>query len=434
MAFRKFQDFLSGLVKGQRSFFFSASDKPSMDELLDKLMGTTGEVSAIVTARELLDRYGESDTESRLAFFNKLEQDFNAAEAEVRLAFDLYSKVPSSANLNRLSRVTEPRRHELLRRINQTPGATHDLVSMRTDLLKLLKENPHLRAVDEDFVRMFSSWFGRGFLVLDIIDWSTSAAILERIIRYEAVHEIKDWDDLRSRIEPLNRRCFAFFHPALTDEPLIFVEVALGHGIPASIESILEDAKNGSADVPELPDFTSATFYSISNCQPGLKNISFGNFLIKQVVQLLQSEFPTIKQFVTLSPIPGFDRWLEVDNDDESVGIAMLKEKVRQIDSEPEAISENAHMIKRLVFNYLSQAKRGKYPLDPVSRFHLGNGAMIHQLHGSADLSAKGLQQSRGTMVNYLYDLSTIEQNHERYVTQGDIEFNDKLKPLLIKE
>ena len=217
MAFGIFQDFLSALVKRQRGLFFSGSEELSIDELLEKIMGNTGEVSAIVTERQLLDRYNEADAETKLAFFENLEQSFNANESVVKLAYENYAKDPSSANLNKLSRAAEPRRHELLRRLNQTPGATHDLVGMRTDLLKLLREHPQLRAVDEVFVRMFSSWFGRGFLVLQTIDWSTSAAILERIIRYEAVHEIKDWDDLRSRIDPPNRRCFAFFHPALTD-------------------------------------------------------------------------------------------------------------------------------------------------------------------------------------------------------------------------
>ena len=430
MAFGIFQDFLSALVKRQRGLFFSGSEELSIDELLEKIMGNTGEVSAIVTARQLLDRYTEADAETKLAFFENLEQNFNANESVVKLAYENYAKDPSSANLNKLSRAAEPRRHELLRRLNQTPGATHDLVGMRTDLLKLLQEHPQLRAVDEVFVRMFSSWFGRGFLVLQTIDWSTSAAILERIIRYEAVHEIKDWDDLRSRIDPPNRRCFAFFHPALTDEPLIFVAVALSQHIPESIDSILEDKVGIDTD---SPDFTTATFYSISNCQPGLNNISFGNFLIKQVVQVLQAEFPTIKQFVTLSPIPGFQRWLDTASEDEAEELVNLKAEVSQVPVNAEAIEEHAELIKKLVFNYFIHAKQGRYPLDPVSRFHLGNGAMIHQLHTGADLSEKGLNQSRGTMVNYLYDLRYIERNHEQYVVEGVIDFNDKLKPLLLK-
>jgi len=429
LAFGKFQDFLSALVKGQRGLF-AGSAPQSMDGLLEKLMGNSGEVSAAVAARELLDLYSVSDDETRLAFFQNLEQNFNADEAAVRRAYQDYSAIPSSLNLNKLSRAAEPRRHELLRRLNQTPGATHDLVSMRTDLLQFLREDPSLQAVDETFVRLFTSWFGRGFLVLQTIDWGTSAAILERIIRYEAVHAIKDWEDLRRRVDPPNRRCFAFFHPALTDEPLIFVEVALGQEIPGSINSILQDTAAADADSSK---FTTATFYSISNCQPGLQNITFGNFLIKQVVQELQAEFPSIKQFVTLSPIPGFKRWLSAEAEDDIEELANLKAEIRCLENTPEAIEGHGESIKKLVFRYLMQAKKGKYPADPVARFHLGNGAMIHQLHSGADLSEKGLDQSCGTMVNYLYDLRYIERNHEQYVTEGTIEFNDKLKALLLK-
>jgi len=429
LAFGKFQDFLGGLVKGQLSRF-ADNAIPTMDELLVKLMGNTGEVSAAVAARELLDLYSQSDDETKLAFFQNLEQDFNAIQTGVDEAYANYSKNPSSSNLNKLSRAAEPRRHELMRRLNQTPGATHDLVSMRTDLLRFTKEYPELKAVDETFVRLFTSWFGRSFLVLQTIDWSTSASILNRIIRYEAVHAIKDWDDLRSRIDRPNRRCFAFFHPALSDEPLIFVEVALGMDVPGSINSILEDTAERDSDTSK---FTTATFYSISNCQPGLKNITFGNFLIKQVVQELQAEFPSIKNFVTLSPIPGFRRWLDADSEEEAEEVSAQKALVRSLPDTTESIAEHGESIRRLVFNYLVQAKKGKYPADPVTRFHLGNGALIHQLHSSADLSEKGRTQSYGTMVNYLYDLRFVERNHENYVTQGSVEYSDKLKSLLYK-
>ena len=301
MAFKRFQDFLSNLVSRQRRFFVG-SEEDTVDRLLIKLMGTVGEVSGIVTARQLLDQYSAMNPDEKLQFFKHLEKGFNADRDMVRQAFKRYDEDPSSTNLNQLSKMSEPRRQELLRRLNSTPDAAHDLVEMRTDLLRFLAVDETLKSVDEDFIRLFSSWFGRGFLVLQSIDWSTSAAILERIIKYEAVHEIKDWDDLRSRIDPPNRRCFAFFHPALRDEPLIFVEVALSVQVPSSINSILGDeSSNKERDL----EYTTATFYGISNCQPGLKNISFGNFLIKQVVQELQMEYPSIKTFVTLSPIPG---------------------------------------------------------------------------------------------------------------------------------
>ena len=429
MAFEKFQDFLSALVKGQRGLF-SKAEAASIDELLDKLMGTIGEVSGIVTARQVLDHYAELTTEEKLEFFKNLERNFNANDSLIRLAFDSYNKEPNSFNLNKLSKATEPLRHELLRRLNQTPGATHDLVAMRNDLLGLLKAHSELIAVDDDFQRLFTSWFGRGFLQLQTINWSTSAAILERIIRYEAVHEIKDWEDLRSRIDPPNRRCFAFFHPALVDEPLIFVEVALTEKIPDSIDAILQE--NPARDHFQS-DYKTAVFYSISNCQPGLRNISFGNFLIKQVVQELQAEFPSIKTFVTLSPIPGFGRWLEGEPAGQPDGLVSLKQQLQTLSAEALRAVERQDDLRKLVFNYLAQVKRDKYPRDPVARFHLGNGASIHQINIDADQSEKGTQESRGAMVNYLYDLANIEANHEQFAVEGTVNFNDKLKSLLIK-
>ena len=429
MAFGRFQDFLGGLVKRQRSLF-SGSEQSSIDELVEKLMGSVGEVSGIVTARQVLDHYAELDGEHKQAFFENLERNFNADPELVKAAYEEYAENPSSANLNKLSRATVPQRNELLRRLNQTPGATHDLVAMRRDLLGLLAEHKELASVDEDFVRLFASWFGRSFLLLQNINWSTSAAILERIIRYEAVHAIKDWDDLRRRIDPPNRRCFAYFHPALVDEPLIFVEVALTQEIPGSINSILEEESGGAE---ELVEYKTAVFYSISNCQPGLRNISFGNFLIKQVVQELQSEFPSIKTFVTLSPIPGFSRWLEQDLETDPAALRELKDEVARLGTDPVVVTEHADEVKKCVLNYLLQVKRGKYPADLVARFHLGNGASIHKVHTGADLSEKGVRQARGAMVNYLYDLDSIETNHERYAIDGVIQFNDKLKTLLIK-
>lgn len=433
MAFARFQDFLSGLVSRQRALF-SGSEKSPINELLDKLMGSVGEVSGIVTARLVLDQYRALNEAEKLAFFANLEANFNANPALVKVAYEAYAADPSSQNLNQLSRVSEPRRLKLLRRLNQTPGASHDLLAMRTDLLRLVPDHPQLKSVDDDFLRVFKSWFGRGFLQLQTINWSTSAAILERIIRYEAVHAIRDWDDLRSRIDPPNRRCFAFFHPALVDEPLIFVEVALGQEIPRSISAILTSA----SPQPEAGDeFRCATFYSISNCQPGLKNVSFGNFLIKQVVQTLRAEFPGIDTFVTLSPIPGFNRWLKQEADGESSAesdeLRALKRQVLELDRQPGVVHEQADLLRKCVFNYLYHAKRGKHPMDPVARFHLGNGASIHKLHAGADLSDKGMHQSLGTMVSYLYDPGQIESNHEAYAADGKIEYNSKLKSLLVK-
>ena len=428
MSFLRFQDFLSGLIKRQRSLF-AKSESESIDDQVDKLMGSVGEVSGIVTARQVLDRYAALNSDEQLAFFHHLERNFNADENRIKAAYAKYVSEPSSSSLSGLSKAAEPLRQELLRRLNQTPGATHDLVAMRSNLLGFLKQHPALSAVDEDFQRLFTSWFGRGFLQLQTIDWSTSAAILERIIRYEAVHAIKDWDDLRNRIAPPNRRCFAFFHPALIDEPLIFVEVALTHGIPNSIDAILNEPET---DTESHGNHDTAVFYSISNCQPGLNNISFGNLLIKQVVQELQAEFPSIKTFVTLSPVPGFNRWLASDDSAATAELQALKQEIAGLSLTEAADEAQQEKIRKLVFNYLVLYKSRDKPCDPVARFHLGDGATLHEVNAGADYSDNGMQQSRGTMVNYLYDLSSIESNHEQFALEGTVNFHPKLKPLLL--
>ena len=428
MSFLRFQDFLSGLVKRQRSLF-AKSESESIDDLLDKLMGSVGEVSGIVTARQVLDRYAALNSDEQLAFFHHLEQNFNADENHIKSAYANYVSEPSSSTLSDLSKAAEPLRQELFRRLNQTPGATHDLVAMRCNLLGFLKKHPVLSAVDEDFQRLFTSWFGRGFLQLQTIDWSTSAAILERIIRYEAVHAIKDWDDLRNRIAPPNRRCFAFFHPALIDEPLIFVEVALTHGIPNSIDAILNEPET---DTDSNGNLDTAVFYSISNCQPGLNSNSFGNLLIKQVVQELQAEFPSIKTFVTLSPVPGFNHWLESDDSANTAELDALKKEVAGLSLADAADETQQENIRKLVLNYLVLSKSKNKPRDPVARFHLGNGATLHEVNTGADLSENGMKQSRSVMVNYLYDLSNIESNHEQFALEGTVNFHPKLKSLLV--
>ena len=428
MSFLRFQDFLSGLVKRQRSLF-AKSESESINDLVDKLMGSVGEVSGIVTARQVLDRYAALNSDEQLAFFHHLEQNFNADENQIKSAYANYIGETSSSTLNDLSKAAEPLRQELFRRLNQTPGATHDLVAMRCNLLGFLKKYPALSAVDEDFQRLFTSWFGRGFLQLQTIDWSTSAAILERIIRYEAVHAIKDWDDLRNRIAPPNRRCFAFFHPALIDEPLIFVEVALTHGIPNSIDAILNEPET---DTDSNGNLDAAVFYSISNCQPGLNNISFGNLLIKQVVQELQAEFPSIKTFVTLSPVPGFNHWLESDDSANTAELDALRKEVAGLSLADAADETQQENIRKLVLNYLVLSKSKNKPRDPVARFHLGNGATLHEVNAGADLSENGMKQSRSVMVNYLYDLSNIESNHEQFALEGTVNFHPKLKSLLV--
>ncbi len=427
MELRLVQNFLATLVKRQK--LFRTDEYASLEELLEKLMSSSGEVSAMVTAREILNRYKNLDDEEKLKFFKLLESNFNAEADEVKLAFHEYERNPSSINLSHLSDASEPRRRELLRRLNQTAGATHDLVAMRSDLLKLLKQYPQLASVDSDFIHLFSSWFSRSFLVLQTIDWTTPADILERIIRYEAVHEIRDWEDLRRRIQPENRRCFAFFHPALIDEPLIFVEVALCNHVPNSIDEIL----TSQSELDFTGTYDTAAFYSISNCQPGLKNISFGNFLIKQVVQELKVETPSIKNFVTLSPVPGFSRWLADRVNEPNEPLSNLTRELTARSEPSESVAEQPDSLRRLCAEYLLHAKRGILPADPVARFHLGNGARIHQINPGADLSDKGMQQSHGIMVNYLYDPKFIERNHEQFMTEGKIDCSSDIQKLLAK-
>ena len=308
-----------------------------------------------------------------------------------------------------LSKAAEPGRQELLRRLNQPMGATAGIVAMRVDLLRILKDNPQLARTDHDFAHLLRSWFNRGFLVLKAINWDTPARILDKIVTYEAVHQINDLDDLRRRLYPPDRRCFAFFHPAMPDEPLIFVEVALTKAIPGSVTKLLSEGRTPL----EAEDAKVAVFYSISNCQKGLSGISFGNQLIKQVVAELSLAFPQLQDFVTLSPIPGLNRWLATQTDDPEhghVATAILEKHAAPKD------------VRAMAARYLMLAKRDDgMPLDPVARFHLGNGAEIYNIHADADTSANGIAQSSGAMVNYLYDLSRTQRRHEDYALKSVI-------------
>src|ERR1700731_2582976 len=275
-------------------------------ELCEARLSGRGEASGVALANEILDDYADLPTGPRIAFFETLGRTFGHDQARIEAANAGCSAARSAETAAELHRASEPRRLQLFRRLNLAPGGTAALVRMREQLLDAMDHRDDLGVVDNDFVHLFSSWFNRGFLVLRRIDWSTSAAILEKIIRYEAVHEIRDWDDLRRRIDPPDRRCYAFFHPALVDEPVIFVEVALTRETPAAIAPILS-GKRQEVD-PERA--TTAVFYSITNCQRGLAGVSFGHFLIKQVVEELSRQIPRISHFVTLSPAPNFAAWL----------------------------------------------------------------------------------------------------------------------------
>ncbi len=383
---------LLGTLLERRPFYRKSGAKGALDHLCAELLTGQGAATGLQSAAAVLEQFRNlSDDEAR-EFFTMLNDAFDVDAVDVLARAEAYKEDPSPAHFKRLVSATESRRQVLFRRLNQVPNGTSELVAMRARLLKLLKEHPEFGRTDLDMVHLLRGWFNRGFLVLRQITWDTPASILERIIAYEAVHQIHSWDDLRRRLQPQDRRCFAFFHPAMPDDPLIFVEVALTKGVPGSIQNVLSDSRSElMADEADT-----AVFYSISNCQAGLAGISFGNSLIKQVVRDLSAELPNLKRFVTLSPIPGFEKWLT------SQGLA-------EADIEAEEL-------RQLAAQYLLEAKRdGGKPLDPVARFHLSNGALVHMVHAEADRSEKGMQQSRGAMVNYLYDLPKISQNVEAF-------------------
>ncbi|MGB3865081.1 MAG: malonyl-CoA decarboxylase, partial [Xanthobacteraceae bacterium] len=374
--------------------------------------------------------YRTLDEAGRAAFFEALARDFGPNRDKVEEAIAQWRSGVGGAG-GGLHFASEPRRQELFRRLNRAPGATGELVEMRMDLLALSGEHKNLVTVDRDLVHLFASWFNRGFLVVRRIDWSSPANILEKVIRYEAVHEIHDWDDLRRRIDPVDRRCYAFFHPALPDEPLIFVEVALTEGIPGAIAPLLAKERR---PVP-VEQARTAVFYSISNTQRGLAGISFGNFLIKQVVEELRRELPKLDTFVTLSPVPGFMRWIGRDNElpltEEERALLTHLDGDDWID-DPDLVNRLRPLVEPLAAYYFLKAKtpRGK-PVDPVARFHLGNGARLEQINWLGDTSAKGLRESAGVMVNYLYQLDDIEKNHEAYANDDEVVTSAAVKKLL---
>ena len=384
-----------------------AKRKGSLAKLCNELLSERTEVASLQIASEILAHFNALDAEERARFFQYMNTDLDLDPVEISTAAKAYAKDPSPTNYRVFTQATEPKRYELLRRLNQPPGATGELVRMRADLLAKIRENPDLARTDTDFCLMLRAWFNRGFLVLRQITWDSPASILEKIIAYEAVHEIKTWEDLRRRLHPTDRRCFAFFHPAMPDEPLIFVEIALSKGIPTSIQDVLADKR----EILDESSADTAVFYSISNCQKGLAGISFGNSLIKQVARDLALELPGISGFVTLSPIPEFNRWLK------SKGI------------KPKASDKPA--IRKLAAYFLARAKNdANEPLDPVARFHLSNGAQIRAVHADADLSENGLAQSSGAMVNYAYELDKITGNLRLFAEKGQVVISGAVRTL----
>jgi len=395
------------------------------DQLCD-LLRLKDESSMLKLAEEILTAYRGYDSMGQIEFFTYLLDGFRADKDTLAAAARAYQADPSPGNVQRLNAASTPARRALFEIFNMTSEGTLHLVQMRADLLGLLRDHPQLKPVDTDLQVLFSAWFNRGFLSLERINWETPAFVLERLMKYEAVHEINGWDDLRKRVSP-GRRCFAFFHPALPHEPIIFVQVALVDELSASVDDII---RSDEAPVDESKANT-AIFYSISNCQLGLRGIAFGDLLIKQVVEQLSEELPQLKTFATLSPVPGFGKWLAKAHANEDLPKLNAAERAALADllagvdpAWPETPARAAALeplLKRLCAYYMVSAKSGEQPLDPVSRFHLRNGARLERLNWLGDRSAKGLAESHGILVNYVYDSAVVTRNHERYVYSDEV-------------
>ncbi|MDO6667339.1 malonyl-CoA decarboxylase family protein [Paracoccus sp. 1_MG-2023] len=386
------------------------------------LMGRIGDASRVAVAEQALAAYAELSVDERRVFFAHLRDDYGVDADAIRNAYAAWDAGGDAVAVADLFRAVEPARQTLLRRLNLAPGATLQLVRMREDLLKAIADDPALAPIDEDFAHLFASWFNRGFLTLRRIDWASPASILEKIMQYEIVHRMQGWDDLKRRLADNDRRLYAFFHPATGEEPLIFVEVALTRGIPDAIGPILT-----APEARDAVEADTAVFYSINNSLAGLKGVSFGNFLIKQVVAVLSAELPQLSRFVTLSPVPGFARWLERQTDDRAGELALALNAGTWRD-DPDAATALRPEVEAVAARYIVQEKgRGGMPADPVARFHLGNGASAHRLNWPADLSDAAVRTAHGLMINYLYELPLIEARHEGFVRDGTVAHGEQL-------
>ena len=419
-----------------------------VNNAVKRMISGRGESNAVSMADDVVNGYRKLSKDQHVAFFTFLFEKLNPDTDLVMTAAQNFAADSNARNYIRLQRVVESPRQELFRRLNRASEGTAAVVQMRRDLLQVLDKKPELTAVDFDMRHLLSSWFNPGFLKMHRVDWKSPAEVLEKLIQHEAVHAIDGWDDLRRRLQP-DRRCFAFFHPQLPNEPLIFVEVALLPEVPAVITPLV-DKKAETND--QVSQFKVAAFYSISNCEPGLRGVSMGNFLIKRVAEQLHAEFPGLKTFVTLSPIPGFMDWVVAGaNLGQGVPEDRLKPAIKatrdqalatlKLDSQswaerlsagwhPNQASEKENeALMSLASIYLGLASTGRDG-NPVAKFHLGNGAKLHQINWAGDLSRKGLRQSAGLMVNYLYDLSAVEDNHERFAN-GEVIFSRAVSKLM---
>jgi malonyl-CoA decarboxylase len=406
----------------------------------DELIKERGQSVSFGLAARAISRYRKLDSNFRTQFYETLSTRYDPDVDSITNALEHHKSKRNAETLIELIRATEPPRQELLRRLNRVPSGTSIILRMREEILKNIKSAPALRAVDADFEHLLSSWFNPGFLELKRLDWMTPAHLLEKVIQHEAVHEIDGWGDLRRRLEP-DRRLYAYFHPALPNEPLIFVEVALVEQMPRSIPPLLDRTKSPDIDKRH---YKIATFYSISNCQPGLKGIHLGNFLIKRVAEDLKAEFPTLKTFCTLSPIPSLSDYLG-KGPRWRVGrycakqLTRLESDFKELGSELQALSKsntsltqaNQDRLMRLCTAYLAQTSPDDaVRSDPVAKFHLNNGAILERVNFAADPSSKGLKQSFGMMVNYRYDLDKVEEHHEKFLSGQTVSSKEILRIL----
>lgn len=432
-AARFLNGFLQRITDTGRSLLEPASDAGIIAEC-HALLSEKGEARGVARARDFLDRYADLPDGEKREFFTTVLEELGPDRVALDKAIEVYLKGHREGAARALSHAAEPRSQELIRRLNRAPEGTRDLVAMRRDLLRIMQDEPGLAALDTDFSHLFTDWFNRGFLELRRIDWSTPADILEKIIQHEAVHAIQDWDDLQRRVGAPDRRLYAFFHPALPRDPLIFVEVALTPETPGRIAPVLaRDREPIAAETART-----AVFYSISNCEDGLRGVSFGSFLIKQVVEELQREFEDLRTFVTLSPAPGFRRWARAQLAD---GAGTLREAERGLIEELEGpggskltslLKESGALLAAIAARYLVEARSAAgAPADPVAHFHLGNGARLENIHPGGNLSARGLEDSYGVMVNYLYDLKQIEKRHEAFARSGEVIHSPAVDKLL---
>ena len=411
-----FQNILSSLMKGTRRLNPLGSKSfgklhNDINKAVNSVMSTSGEVSSLVYAEHLLNLIETQDDNNLNKFLKNLLSNYDIDTKKLAKDVKNYSSEKTEENLIKINNSSEPKWVELFRRLNSTSNGTYRLVKLRERIRSL--NNPELKTFDSGLLNLFKYWFNPSFLVLEKIDWETPANILEKIIEYEAVHEINSWDDLRARLAPTDRQCFAFFHPLIPDDPLIFVEVALCVGIPKSIQKIIKIDR----DEIDIEEANTAIFYSISNCHNGLLGISFGNFLIKKVAKNLKRELPDLNQFLTLSPIPGLMKWME-----EYAPITFERCTDKNCSDE--------ELMKKTI-KYLTESDRDDgLPNDPVGRFHIGNGASLERINLNADLSEKGLSQSYGIMANYLYDLDVVEENHELFFKNKIVQTSNEIKTL----